>query len=60
MGEILKSSTKNYFRKVVSAVTIKNRVVMPPMEVGMANPDGTPSEQLIAIMKNERATVWDC
>jgi 2,4-dienoyl-CoA reductase-like NADH-dependent reductase (Old Yellow Enzyme family)/thioredoxin reductase len=38
----------------IGSVTIKNRVVMPPMEVGMANPDGTPSEQLIAYYE-ERA-----
>ncbi|HUN56277.1 MAG TPA: FAD-dependent oxidoreductase [Smithella sp.] len=38
----------------IGAVIIKNRVVMPPMEVGMANPDGTPSEQLIAYYE-ERA-----
>jgi 2,4-dienoyl-CoA reductase-like NADH-dependent reductase (Old Yellow Enzyme family)/thioredoxin reductase len=38
----------------IGSVTLKNRVVMPPMEVGMANPDGTPSEQLIAYYE-ERA-----
>ncbi|HNY49164.1 MAG TPA: NAD(P)/FAD-dependent oxidoreductase [Smithella sp.] len=38
----------------IGSVTIKNRIVMPPMEVGMANPDGTPSEQLIAYYE-ERA-----
>lgn len=38
----------------IGSVTIKNRVVMPPMEVGMAKPDGTPSEQLIACYE-ERA-----
>ena len=38
----------------IGSVTLKNRVVMAPMEVGMANPDGTPSEQLIAYYE-ERA-----
>jgi 2,4-dienoyl-CoA reductase-like NADH-dependent reductase (Old Yellow Enzyme family)/thioredoxin reductase len=38
----------------IGSVILKNRVVMPPMEVGMANPDGTPSEQLIAYYE-ERA-----
>lgn len=31
----------------IGKVTIRNRVVLPPLEVGMANFDGTPSEQLI-------------
>jgi 2,4-dienoyl-CoA reductase-like NADH-dependent reductase (Old Yellow Enzyme family)/thioredoxin reductase len=38
----------------IGSVRLKNRIVMPPMEVGMANPDGTPSEQLIAYYE-ERA-----
>jgi len=32
---------------LIGTVRIKNRVVMPALEVGMANFDGTPSEQLI-------------
>ena len=31
----------------IGQVTLRNRVVLPPLEVGMANFDGTPSEQLI-------------
>jgi len=31
----------------IGSVTVRNRVVLPPLEVGMANFDGTPSEQLI-------------
>lgn len=31
----------------IGKVTLRNRIVMPPMEVGMSNFDGTPSEQLI-------------
>lgn len=31
----------------IGPVRIRNRVVLPPLEVGMANFDGTPSEQLI-------------
>jgi len=31
----------------IGQVTLLNRVVLPPLEVGMANFDGTPSEQLI-------------
>ena len=31
----------------IGNVRLKNRVVLPPLEVGMANFDGTPSEQLI-------------
>ncbi len=31
----------------IGKVTLKNRVVLPPLEVGMANFDGTPSEQII-------------
>ena len=31
----------------IGRVTLRNRVVLPPLEVGMANFDGTPSEQLI-------------
>jgi len=31
----------------IGKVTLSNRVVLPPLEVGMANFDGTPSEQLI-------------
>lgn len=38
----------------IGKVTIRNRIVMPPMEVGMSNFDGTPSEQLIAYYE-ERA-----
>jgi len=38
----------------IGSVTTKNRIVLPPLEVGMANPDGTPSEQLIAYYE-ERA-----
>ncbi|MDD5712905.1 MAG: NAD(P)/FAD-dependent oxidoreductase, partial [Smithellaceae bacterium] len=36
------------------SVTVRNRVVLPPLEVGMANFDGTPSEQLVAYYE-ERA-----
>jgi 2,4-dienoyl-CoA reductase-like NADH-dependent reductase (Old Yellow Enzyme family) len=32
----------------IGKVVIRNRVVLPPLEVGMANFDGTPSEQLIS------------
>jgi len=38
----------------IGKVAIRNRIVMPPMEVGMSNFDGTPSEQLIAYYE-ERA-----
>lgn len=38
----------------IGKVTIRNRIVMPPMEVGMSNFDGTPSEQLMAYYE-ERA-----
>jgi len=39
---------KNLFSEGrIGKVVIKNRVVMPPLEVGMANYDGTPSEQII-------------
>ncbi len=31
----------------IGKVVIKNRIVMPPVEVGMANYDGTPSEQIM-------------
>ncbi|KFN39956.1 hypothetical protein KN63_00890 [Smithella sp. F21] len=31
----------------IGSLTVRNRVVLPPLEVGMANFDGTPSEQLI-------------
>lgn len=31
----------------IGQVSIKNRVVMPPMEVGLANFDGTPSPELL-------------
>jgi len=31
----------------IGKVSIKNRVVMPPMEVGLANFDGTPSPELL-------------
>lgn len=32
----------------IGNVTIKNRVVMPPMEVGVGKTDGTPGEQMIS------------
>lgn len=38
----------------IGSVILRNRVVLPPLEVGMANFDGTPSEQLIAYYE-ERA-----
>lgn len=38
----------------IGNVILRNRVVLPPLEVGMANFDGTPSEQLIAYYE-ERA-----
>ncbi|HRZ29147.1 MAG TPA: NADH:flavin oxidoreductase, partial [Spirochaetota bacterium] len=38
----------------IGKVEIRNRVVMSPVEVGMANFDGTPSEQLVAYYE-ERA-----
>ncbi|MCK7477477.1 MAG: hypothetical protein M0C28_08285 [Candidatus Moduliflexus flocculans] len=38
----------------IGQVTLRNRVVLPPLEVGMANFDGTPSEQLISYYE-ERA-----
>lgn len=38
----------------IGRVILRNRVVLPPLEVGMANFDGTPSEQLIAYYE-ERA-----
>ncbi len=38
----------------IGSVTIRNRVVMPAMATGMANYDGTPSEQLTAYYE-ERA-----
>ena len=38
----------------IGSVTVRNRVVLPPLEVGMANFDGTPSEQLVAYYE-ERA-----
>lgn len=38
----------------IGKVTMRNRVVLPPLEVGMANFDGTPSEQLISYYE-ERA-----
>ncbi|HOO70630.1 MAG TPA: FAD-dependent oxidoreductase [Spirochaetota bacterium] len=38
----------------IGPVEIKNRIVLPPLEVGMANFDGTPSEQLTAYYE-ERA-----
>lgn len=38
----------------IGTVTMRNRIVMPAMEVGMANFDGTPSEQLISYYE-ERA-----
>ncbi|MBF0451431.1 MAG: FAD-dependent oxidoreductase [Candidatus Magnetomorum sp.] len=31
----------------IGSLVLKNRVVLPPLEVGMANYDGTPSDQLI-------------
>lgn len=31
----------------IGSVVLRNRVVLPPLEVGMANFDGTPSEQLV-------------
>ncbi|MEN6358701.1 MAG: NADH:flavin oxidoreductase, partial [Smithella sp.] len=31
----------------IGSLTVRNRVVLPPLEVGMANFEGTPSEQLI-------------
>ena len=38
----------------IGKVVVQNRVVLPPLEVGMANFDGTPSEQLISYYE-ERA-----
>ena len=38
----------------IGKVVMRNRVVLPPLEVGMANFDGTPSEQLISYYE-ERA-----
>ena len=38
----------------IGRVALRNRIVMPAMEVGMANFDGTPSEQLISYYE-ERA-----
>ncbi|HQP30209.1 MAG TPA: NAD(P)/FAD-dependent oxidoreductase [Deltaproteobacteria bacterium] len=38
----------------IGKVVTRNRVVLPPLEVGMANFDGTPSEQLIGYYE-ERA-----
>ncbi|HPC86227.1 MAG TPA: NAD(P)/FAD-dependent oxidoreductase [Smithellaceae bacterium] len=38
----------------IGRVMLRNRVVLPPLEVGMANFDGTPSEQLVAYYE-ERA-----
>jgi 2,4-dienoyl-CoA reductase-like NADH-dependent reductase (Old Yellow Enzyme family) len=35
-------------------VNLRNRMVLPPLEVGMANFDGAPSEQLISYYE-ERA-----
>ncbi|ETR72920.1 MAG: NADH:flavin oxidoreductase/NADH oxidase [Candidatus Magnetoglobus multicellularis str. Araruama] len=32
----------------IGTMSLKNRLVLPPLEVGMANFDGTPSEQLIS------------
>ena len=38
---------KHIFSKgKIGSLEIKNRIVLPPLEVGMANFDGTPSEQL--------------
>ncbi|KPA13275.1 NADH oxidase [Candidatus Magnetomorum sp. HK-1] len=39
---------KHIFSKgKIGALELKNRIVLPPLEVGMANYDGTPSDQLI-------------
>ena len=32
----------------IGSVTLKNRLVMSPMGIGLANLDGTPSEDMIA------------
>ncbi len=55
MGEIISKQYKNLFSEGrIGQVTLRNRVVLPPLEVGMANFDGTPSEQLISYYE-ERA-----
>ncbi len=55
MGEIIQKQYKQLFSEGrIGQVTLRNRVVLPPLEVGMANFDGTPSEQLISYYE-ERA-----
>ena len=39
---------KMFSQGKIGNVTIKNRLVMSPMGIGLANLDGTPSEDMIA------------
>lgn len=55
MSDVIQKQYKQLFSEGrIGQVTLRNRVVLPPLEVGMANFDGTPSEQLISYYE-ERA-----
>jgi 2,4-dienoyl-CoA reductase-like NADH-dependent reductase (Old Yellow Enzyme family) len=56
MGEIISKQYKQLFSEGrIGQVTLRNRVVLPSLEVGMANFDGPPPQHLIRYYE-ERAS----